>query len=217
MKMRILNIVVLVFSCAVLTAGEASAQQPSPAAPLQIQELESGFVVTPDARVTELNNRTGTLAGVYAGWLTDRKLLVGGGAYWLANRADDFKMKYAGGLVRWNLWARRPIGLSTGAFVGVGDATLSRTYGDVFGIPEGTTLRAGRRHGVGQVVTSDTLLRVNDNFFVIAEPQVNALWNIRSWMRIDAGVGYRFIGASDVLGRQLRGVSGSVGLQFGGR
>jgi hypothetical protein len=35
-------------------------------------------------------------------------------------------------------------------------------------------------------------------------------------MRLDAGVGYRFIGAADVLGDELRGPSGSVAIQFGG-
>jgi hypothetical protein len=36
-------------------------------------------------------------------------------------------------------------------------------------------------------------------------------------MRLDAGIGYRFIGAADVLGDELRGPSGSVAIQFGGR
>jgi hypothetical protein len=34
-------------------------------------------------------------------------------------------------------------------------------------------------------------------------------------MRLDSGVGYRLTGASDLLAYELRGVSGSVGLQFG--
>jgi hypothetical protein len=46
---------------------------------------------------------------------------------------------------------------------------------------------------------------------------VNAVWNIAGWMRLDAGVGYRVIGASNALGDQLRGGSGSLGVQFGGR
>jgi hypothetical protein len=90
---------------AVTFAAPAAAQQaaPTPATALEIKELEDGFVVAPDVRSSQVNDRTATLAGVYGGWLTDRTLLVGGGAYWLTNRDDDFKMQYAGGLVRWTV------------------------------------------------------------------------------------------------------------------
>jgi hypothetical protein len=213
------NLVVVMTLTAALVPATVGAQQPAPATGLQISEVQSGFVIAPDARFTEVNDKPATLAGVYGGWLTDRKLFIGGGAYWLANRSDDFKMQYAGGLVRWNFGADRTLGFSAGAFVGLGDATLSRTYGDVFGVPSGTAIGgnrfAGRNHGV-QAITADTRLRINDNF-VVTEPQVSALWNVTGWMRLDAGIGYRFIGASDILGDQLRGPSGSVSLQFGGR
>jgi hypothetical protein len=216
---NIRNLFVVMTLTAALVPATASAQQPAPATGLQISEVQSGFVIAPDARFTEVNDKAATLAGFYGGWLTDRKLLIGGGAYWLANRADDFKMQYFGGLVRWNFGADRTLGFSTGTFVGFGDATLSRTYGDVFGAPSGTAAMDrpfdGHNHGRGQAITSDTRLRINDDF-VVAEPQVSALWNISGWMRLDAGVGYRFIAASDLLGDQLRGPSASISLQFGG-
>ena len=59
------------------------------------------------------------------------------------------------------------------------------------------------------------MLRINGDF-VVAEPQLNALWTVTPWLRLDAGAGYRFIGESDLLGRRLRGPSASVA-QFGGR
>jgi hypothetical protein len=213
--------------CLTLIARPAAAQQtqqaPPTAPPLQIERIESGFVIAPDARFTEVNDRFATLAGVYGGWLTDRTLLVGGGAYWLANRDDDFKMQYYGGLVRWIIAGRRALGVSAGGFVGFGDATLGRTYGDLFPSGNGQRIKdpmrfhAIRGHGDGRVpLTPDTRVRVNDDF-VLAEPQLNGVWNITSWMRLDAGIGYRFIGAADVLGDELRGPSGSVAIQFGGR
>jgi hypothetical protein len=76
------------------------------------------------------------------------KLLIGAAGYWLANRDDDFKMQYFGGLARW-------------------------------------TLGGDRRLGV-------------------------------SWLRLDAGVGYRAIGGADLLHEQLRGVSGTIAVRFGG-
>ena len=207
-----------------LISPPAGAQQAPPAAsPLQIERIESGFVVAPDARFTEVNDRFATLAGVYGGWLTDRTLLVGGGAYWLANRDDDFKMQDYGGLVRWTIGGRRRLGMSAGGFVGFGDATLARTYGDLFPVADGhgmkdpTRFHALRGHGdLRRPLPIDTRVRVNDDF-VLAEPQLNGVWNITSWMRLDAGIGYRFIGAAEVLGDELRGPSGSVAIQFGGR
>ena len=211
---------VSILSASILTPA-VSAQSAPAAQPFRVEPIENGFVVAPDARFTEVNGEFATLAGVYGGWLTDRTLLIGGGGYWLANRDDDFKMQYFGGVVRWNIGGHRRLGVSTGALIGVGDATLARSYGDLFGAaPVGDTssrFRGGRgSQGFGRVVTSDTLVRIDDDFF-IAEPQVNALWNITRWMRLDAGVGYRIIGASDLLGDELRGVSGSIALQFGGR
>ena len=205
-----------------LLPSAAAAQTPSPASPLKIEPIDSGFVVAPDARFTEVNDKFATLAGVYGGWLTDRTLLVGAGGYWLANRDDNFKMQYFGGVGSWTIGARRKVGLRAGALVGGGSATLAKTYGDLFGeIPAGAPgLR--RDHGLssrgrgGSPITSATLVRVNEDFF-IAEPQVNAVMSLTKWLHLDAGIGYRLIGGADLLNEDLRGISGSVALQLGGR
>jgi len=200
----------------------ANAQpSPAPVGALQIEKIESGFVIAPDAKFTEIDGRFATLAGAYGGWLTDRTLLVGAGAYWLANRDDDFKMQYYGGLVRWTFASRRTLGLSTGGFVGFGNATLGRTYGELFpsginGRKDAIGFHGGRDHGPGRPpLASDTLLRIDDGF-MMAEPQLNGVWNITSWIQLDAGIGYRFVGATDLLGDELRGPSGSISIQLGG-
>jgi hypothetical protein len=205
-----------------LLPSAAAAQTPSPASPLKIEPIDSGFVVAPDARFTEVNDKFATLAGVYGGWLTDRTLLVGAGGYWLANRDDNFKMQYFGGVGSWTIGARRKVGLRAGALVGGGSATLAKTYGDLFGeIPAGAP-GLSRDHGLssrgrgGSPITSATLVRVNEDFF-IAEPQVNAVMSLTKWLHLDAGIGYRLIGSADLLNEDLRGISGSVALQLGGR
>jgi hypothetical protein len=205
-----------------LLPSAAAAQTPSPASPLKIEPIDSGFVVAPDARFTEVNDKFATLAGVYGGWLTDRTLLVGAGGYWLANRDDNFKLQYFGGVGSWTIGARRKVGLRAGALVGGGSATLAKTYGDLFGeIPAGAP-GLSRDHGLssrgrgGSPITSATLVRVNEDFF-IAEPQVNAVMSLTKWLHLDAGIGYRLIGSADLLNEDLRGISGSVALQLGGR
>lgn len=205
-----------------LLPSAAAAQTPSPASPLKIEPIDSGFVVAPDARFTEVNDKFATLAGVYGGWLTDRTLLVGAGGYWLANRDDNFKLQYFGGVGSWTIGPRRKVGLRAGALVGGGSATLAKTYGDLFGeIPAGAP-GLSRDHGLssrgrgGSPITSTTLVRVNEDFF-IAEPQVNAVMSLTKWLHLDAGIGYRLIGGADLLNEDLRGISGSVALQLGGR
>jgi hypothetical protein len=207
---------------AALLPSAAVAQTAAPASPLKIEPIDSGFVLAPDARFSDVNDKFATLAGVYGGWLTDRTLLVGAGGYWLANRDDNFKMQYFGGVGSWTIGARRKVGLRAGALVGGGSATLAKTYGDLFGeIPAGAPglsrdHRLSFRGRGGSPITSATLVGVNEDFF-IAEPQLNAVMSLTKWLHLDVGVGYRLIGGADLLSEDLRGISGSVALQLGGR
>jgi len=220
---RIVTIAVLIAASLELSAGRGAAQDTAgPAgAGLQVQRLESGVVVAPDVVLTEVNGQQATLAGGYIGWLTDRTLLVGAAGYVLANRDDDFKMQYGGGLARWTFFSRRALAVSTGVLAGFGDATLALPYGEVFGPPRTSLLpapsgRDGRiRFGGGaSSITAETPVRISERFLV-AEPQVHAVWTIAPWLRVNVGGGYRFIGGADWLGDELRGPSGSLALQFG--
>lgn len=206
--------------CAALLPSPSFAQTTGTSGSLKIEPLDSGFVIAPEARFGEINGKFATLAGGYGGWLTDHKLLIGGAGYWLANREDDFKMQYFGGLARWTLGSERALGVSFGALAGFGNATLGRTYGELFGDAAGAlnprNSHASMRGRTNSPITSATRLRVDDDFFIL-EPQADALWRITRWMRLDAGVGYRAIAGADLLHDELRGVSGSIGLRFGGR
>lgn len=189
---------------------------------LQISQVRSGLVAAPDIRVTEVNGKQATLAGGYLGWLTDKRLLIGGAGYVLANRADDFRMQYGGGLVRWTFFADRPVAISTGVFAGFGTATIARPYGDLFDLPTAPAASAPAGRGpngrirFGTSPSADTPVRIHDDF-TMAEPQLNIVWSITPWLRLDAGAGYRFIGNAHLTEQQLRGPSGSLALQFGGK
>jgi hypothetical protein len=225
---RLAVIALVAASCAAAAPAGAQTTDQAPASAgsgLQIQHLQSGFVIAPDAKFTEVNDRQATLVGGYLGWLTDRTFFLGAGGYVLANRDDDFRMQYGGGLARWTFFGDRAVAVSTGLFAGFGDATLARPYGEVFGAPRTTVTNASFQTGRGRtnsprvgtsLITTETPVRISDHF-VMAEPQLNAVWTITPWLSLDAGVGYRFIGATDLLGDQLRGPSGSVAIRFGGR
>ena len=78
-----LGIAVWAFCAASLLPVAAGAQTTPASNPMRIEPIDNGFVIAPDARLTEVNEKFATLAGVYGGWLTDRTLLVGAGG-WLA-------------------------------------------------------------------------------------------------------------------------------------
>jgi hypothetical protein len=121
---------------------EQQKQPPAaPAQPMTIETIHSGFVIAPDTRFTQVNDRTGTFAGVYGGYLLEQTFLVGAGGYWLANSDHDFKMAYGGAVVGWTFHGDRPVSYGARVLVGGGDATVSTTYGELLNLPPGT---AGR-------------------------------------------------------------------------
>ncbi|MDP6370880.1 MAG: hypothetical protein QF463_03660 [Vicinamibacterales bacterium] len=184
-----------------------------------VERIETGFAVTPDFKFTEFDGRSARLAGVYGGWVNDDRLLVGGGGYWLTNRESDFSMGYGGVVVEWFAELDGPVDLSVRSLIGGGTATLSDEVGTIevpvfpgrFGPPLGRgNLRPEPRTrtiDVGRVVRYDT--------FFVAEPQINALLRLTDWLRVSVGAGYRLTGATDVLGDRIRGLTGTVGFQFG--
>ncbi len=192
--------------------------------PLTVERIPSGWVVTPDVAVTELNKDVGTLAGVYGGWLTERTWLVGAGAYWLANRERDFKMAYGGLVLQYLARSDRRIGFGVKGLVGGGEATIGATYRDIYGMPveSGPAIRFGQ-HGPwhdghrppGGGITPDTRL-VFDELVFIGEPQAQLIWNVTNTVRLTFGAGYRFTSGGREVNDRISGPVGSVGIEFGG-
>ena len=197
---------------------------------LTIERVEEGFVFAPDARVTDVDGETAALAGGYAGWMTDRKWLVGAGGYWLANQDDDLKLAYGGMVVEYLARSQERIGFGVRGLVGGGRATLGSTVGEYFGVdgdiglPAGDPrhghavrlVRGGRgdRGGGPLPVGADTAILVRESFFVV-EPQASVIWHFTRWARLDLGVGYRLTAGAGPLDEDLRGPSASIAVQFG--
>src|SRR6266851_7252404 len=77
----------------------AAAQDVATPGPLVLQRMDNQFVAAPDFKVSDVDNKAGTLAGGYAGWIIDRTLLFGGAGYWLTNGSESAKLAYGGVLV----------------------------------------------------------------------------------------------------------------------
>jgi hypothetical protein len=211
--MRTLGFSLLLTTLLFLPRTSAAQQDPAaPASRLRVETISTRFLAAPDVRFGEINDRSATLAGFYAGWLTDSTLFIGGGGYWLANRDDGFKVAYGGPIVGLVAHGDRKLSFGARTLVGFGNATLSETFAAVateqirFG--RGAPEFRGRRG-----FNPSNIVAFEDNFFIV-EPQANAVWKITNWLGLDAGVGYRVTAGSE-LDDRLRGLSGSVALQFG--
>ncbi len=201
-------------------AVAASAQPiptPTPAQPLIVERVHNGWLFAPDVRATDLDTDIGALAGGYIGRIHDNSWVIGGGAYVLTNREDDFTLWYAGPVVEWLVRADRRIGFGVRSLLGFGGATLPLPVSEVIDprmLASSHRTRSSRGRDLS-TFPADATVAVHDDFLV-AEPQVNVMWNLSRGQRIVFGLGYRVTANAPWLGDALNGVSGSVAFQFGG-
>jgi len=200
--------------------GLAYAQSAVPAqGPMTIERVHSGFVVAPDVKMTEVDDTTSALVGAYAGWLTDDTFFVGGGGYWLANQDRDRKVAYGGLVLQWLTHTDSRIGFGAKALIGGGQATLGTTLSQNFRLPDLPNAPAVSQvfRDLDRLFHPPTTIRVrHDEGFFIAEPQVDLVVRLARQLRLNAGVGYRLIGAEGRDERRLRGASGSIALEIRG-
>lgn len=208
----------------------ALAQAPAtPQGPLTLEKIDSRFVVAPDVRFTQVNDRDATLAGATAGWLMDKTLMVGGGGYVLTNRDRDFKMAYGGLVVEYSQWGDRAVSFGLRGLVGAGTATLSDTFSVPFGdaMPMAPVSNARMTQSTrfggrpGQASAPGTTIRdityVFDDTFFVFEPQLNVRVRLVDWLALEGGVGYRVIASENDVSSRLDGVAGTVGVRIGVR
>jgi len=189
-------------------AASASAQQAT--TPPIVERVHNPFVVAPDFKVTDVDNDTGQLAGVYVGRLLDDKVLVGGALYWLANGSDTFRLTYGGLLVGWSTSPMQRIRFGVRGLAGVGTARLpvELTAPDIrFGVRQAPSPAPG--------FTSPRVRRigVSDDFLVF-EPQGIAVFDVTSHAAVTIGLGYRTVALTDALRDRIDGPTGSIGLEF---
>ncbi len=222
---------------AILAASSARAQNaPAPTnGPLVLERIHDGWVIAPDFKVTDFDNRTGELAGAYGGRLIDGTLFIGGAGYWLANSERDFKLGYGGVIVGWQSPEYGRIRFGGRGLVGAGQATLGFDAGILRGGPVPAVVNAGRgdiRFGVtpqpgrgaapaplptrGNVPVQTLRARVlgRDNFLVF-EPQANITARIAGNVSVSCGASYRATAQTGVLRDRLNGPGASLAIQFG--
>jgi hypothetical protein len=220
---------IFVFVAALFITSSAWAQNaPNPPAPtngpLVLERIHDPWVLAPDFKVTELDDRTGELAGVYGGRLLDDTLLIGGAVYWLANDGHDFKMTYGGVLVGWQSREFGRIRFGGRGLTGFGRATLGVDVTPLRGItPIAPAGRGDIRFGVTDprgpipqppLQTVHTRFAATDDFFVV-EPQANVSVRVTKAIGVSCGAGYRQTANANWLRDRLNGPSANLAVQFG--
>ena len=205
MKKTLLFAAVLVFAGATVRSFAQSTETND------LEEIQSGFVIAPDFKFSELDGESANLLGGYAGWLTDRKLFIGAGAYWLTNGSGGSGLSYGGALVEWFPQRNEKFNLSFRGLVGAGTGALRVDVGE---FPEFPTFGGHRGRGERFPHRFPSTVLVHEGFFV-AEPQANASFTFTNWLRLGVGAGYRLIGGASGLESRFRGPTASVSLQFG--
>jgi hypothetical protein len=206
-------ILLLVLTLAPLTAAAQDAPstsqppQPTPnaAGPMIFEPIHSGWLIAPDAKITEFDGQTDGLLGGYGGWITDDTFFVGGAAYWLVNPSHDHEMWYGGITFQWLARTNARFGYTAKGLLGGGEATLS-----------GVTVVPRDDFRRGRVVAPTPVRTVFRQAFFVAEPEADILVRLTRHMRITAGAGYRFTVADYGGDSRLRGAVGTIGLQIGG-
>jgi len=223
-----------VFVAALFITSSAWAQSaqnlPAPTnGPLVLERIHDPWVLAPDFKVTDLDDRTGALAGAYGGRLLGDTLLIGGAVYWLANDERDFKMTYGGVLVGWQSHEFGRVRFGGRGLAGFGRATLGVDAAPLRGItPLAPVGRGDIRFGVTDPRVTDPRVpapqlptqtirarfAATDDFFVV-EPQANVSVRITNAIGVSCGASYRQTANANWLRDRLNGPSANLAVQFG--
>src|SRR4051812_3862839 len=197
MKARVLCATALFVTWASAAHGQAPGGPSS--GPLVLERIESQFIVAPEYKFTDVNGRTGHMAGVSAGVLTDRSLYLGGAVYFLTNGSNDFGLTYGGFLAGWTTGLGSHVRVGGRGLLGFGGATLGEAFP-----PYDPPLRGVRSY---RYIAHDD--------FLVAEPQGQVHFSFADHVGVDVTGGYRFTGWDEFIRGGVDGATGAVALQIG--
>ena len=198
----------LAVTVATATAQEAAAggQRPPalPQGPMVVQQINSGWVLTPEVRYTELNHSWGTELGASGGWLYDDSLFVGGGVYGLVGGAGDQQLIYGGLITGWSTPITKSLRVGVRGLFGWGHAETFENWTDPGYCHHGTCYGPSAQQAW---VYQD---------FMVVEPSVNATIRLARQLSLDVSGGYRLTG-NNYYGwdNHLNGAFASVGVRVG--
>jgi hypothetical protein len=200
-------LVAMAVSGATANAQDSAGGQRPPArqpGPMVVQQISSGWVLTPEVRYTELNGSWGTQLGASGGWLYDDSLFVGGGVYGLVGGAGDQQLIYGGLVTGWSAPITKSLRVGVRALFGWGHSETFEEWTD-----------PGYCHHGNCYGPSTQKAWVYQDFMVF-EPSVNATIRLAKQLSLEVAGGYRLTG-NNYYGwdNHVNGAFGSVGIRVG--
>ena len=149
-----------------------------------------GAYGVPAANLTSINGKFGVLTGGYGGVLLNRKLMLGAGAYSLANNIEaPYAPTYTGHKQYLNFWYT---GLAA-EYIHNTDKLIHWTAGALIG--GGAVSRRDKRN-----FDDDHYHSYDGTGLFVAEPFANVELNITKYIRLDVGASYRWVQGSNTPG-----------------
>ncbi len=169
------------------------------------QSCSNGAFAAPVLKLTKIGDHTGIIAGGRAGWIINKKIVVGAGYYTLANEvSSDYRVlpenqdlmigfNYGGLEFEYLVLFESKFNLSLSMFLGSGgitfylkDKSKSFSYGNL----------------------------------LVWEPQISFELKLNEWIHADAGISYRMISSYtevyEVSWNDLNGIAGILTIKLGG-
>jgi hypothetical protein len=173
-------------------------------------EIAHGGFGGPVIKYTQIKGEPAVLVGGRGGWIVNHSFIFGGGGYGLVN---DIEANNPG----FGLWGTKP-------YLNFGYGGVELEY--IIQSDRLIHFSVYTLIGAGGISYRDELLDNDDweewdspsDAFFVFEPAANVELNIISFLRIDAGVSYRFISGvdfDDLKESDLAGPSATLTLKFG--
>ena len=170
---------------------------------------ESGGFGGAVLKVTRINDVFGLMVGGQGGWVYKHTFAIGGGFYGLLRdiaveapgSERDFEFAYGGLELEYIIAPRRDVHLSAQTLIGFG----------------GLTDRYQRVYIYDRYDEYGRLGGPDDSFFIV-EPEINIVWNMKTYLQIHFGGSYRYIRGVGIKGlhnSDLNGPSVVVTFRFG--
>lgn len=180
-------------------------------------DIDHGGYGGPQLKIGRVAAGDAVFFGGKGGWIIDHNLVIGGGGWGMTNRRDAperlqprapsdtrrvINLGYGGGLIEYFIRPEKVVHGTVGLLIGGGGLNLRNRDADCRGDRE---------------CMDENDEGLHDSFFIL-EPEAGLEVNVVKFMRVNAGVTYRYVTGIGGIGfdnDDLRGFSGTLTLRFG--
>jgi len=201
----------LIFAAFILAGTQSFAQQSSGKDFYPAKTKITAYAAL-SGQYSKFNGQNASFSGLYGGVMINHKLMIGVGGYGLTSRHKGFGLNAA--THKQNYWQMGYGGLVL-EYTVMGNKNIHFTAGTLLG---GGIIKNGKGRGTIPENGSDELKDIDASGFYAVQPAVNIEVIAARWIRIGAGVGYRYIAGVNQQGignSDMSAPTASLSVKFG--